>query len=98
MEVIILLVSLFACWEVVRRWWANRSLGCGSRFVDVVKGYHIMAGYDNLIFGAAVPGLGKDGIMAGDARLTAKSDGEEKKVESEKMCPAVDGMLGDVAP
>jgi hypothetical protein len=57
-----------------------------------------MAGYDNLIFGAAVPGLGKDGIMAGDARLTAKSGGEEKKVESEKMCPAVDGTLGDVAP
>jgi hypothetical protein len=98
MEVVILSVSLLACSGVARGWWVNRSLGCGSRFVDVVKGYHIMAGYDNLIFGAAVPGLGKDGIMAGDARLTAKSDGEEKKVESEKMCPAVDGTLSDVAP
>jgi hypothetical protein len=37
-----------------------------------------MAGYDNLIFGAGVPGLGTDGIMAGDSRLTREVKGEER--------------------
>jgi hypothetical protein len=44
-------------------------LGCGSRFVDMVKGYEIMGGYDNLILGQGVPGYGKDGISELDSRL-----------------------------
>lgn len=63
-------------------------VGCGTRFVDLVKGYHIMAGYDNVIFGAGIPGVGSDGIMAGDARLNAKMEKSEvgKKVKDEKVC------------
>jgi hypothetical protein len=62
-------------------------IGCGTRFVDLVKGYHIMAGYDNVIFGAGVSGVGSDGIMAGDARLNVKMKHEmEKKEEVEKVC------------
>jgi hypothetical protein len=63
-------------------------IGCGTRFVDLVKGYHIMAGYDNVIFGAGVPGVGSDGIMAGDARLNAKM-----KHEMEKVCCERENVL-----
>jgi hypothetical protein len=40
-----------------------------------------MCGYDNLIFGAAVPGLGgADGILPGDARLNySKKEGLHEK-------------------
>ncbi|KAH9879860.1 hypothetical protein J1614_001884 [Plenodomus biglobosus] len=45
-------------------------VGCGKRFVDIVKGYHVMVGYDNLIFGPKIRGQsGSDGIMKGDERL-----------------------------
>jgi hypothetical protein len=38
-----------------------------------------MCGYDNLIFGAAIPGLGGgDGILPGDARLSTSVDGGDK--------------------
>jgi hypothetical protein len=40
-----------------------------------------MAGYDNLIFGAGVPGLGSDGIMKGDERLTRSVEVEVEKQE-----------------
>jgi hypothetical protein len=50
----------------------NGGIGCGSRFVDLVEGYSVMAGYDNLIFGPAVPGMGSDGLMKGDERLPKK--------------------------
>jgi hypothetical protein len=36
-----------------------------------------MCGYENLIYGDAIPGLGgKDGIKAGDERLAHTSKGE----------------------
>lgn len=45
----------------------------------MTQGYYIMVGYDNLIFGNAVPETGgADGILARDARL--KSLGQEEKV------------------
>jgi hypothetical protein len=37
--------------------------------VDLVKGYEIMGGYDNLILGTGLPGYGKDGILETDGRL-----------------------------
>jgi hypothetical protein len=52
--------------------------------VDMVKGYQVMAGYDNLILGSAIPGQGKDGILVGDSRLTAKRKAEEELVEDVK--------------
>ena len=74
-------------------------LGCGTRFVDLVKGYHIMAGYDNLIFGAGVPFLGSDGIMAGDSRLTVKKVSEvQKEFNDEKVGYGTDDALGAVEP
>tara|TARA_R110002003_G_scaffold1113_3_gene22424 strand:+ start:10838 stop:11050 length:213 start_codon:yes stop_codon:yes gene_type:complete len=54
--------------------------GCGTRFVDLFKGYHVMVGYDNVIFGAGIPRMGNDGIMKGDSRFT--SEKLEKEVES----------------
>jgi hypothetical protein len=60
---------------------ANCGIGCGSRFVDLVEGYSVMAGYDNLIFGPGVPGLGSDGVMKGDERLARNVVvGKEDKV------------------
>jgi len=54
-----------------------------------------MAGYDNLIFGAGVPGLGSDGIMAGDARLTVKKENkDEAKVKDDKVGSEADETLG----
>ena len=45
----------------------------------MTQGYYVMVGYDNLIFGNAVPETGGDnGILAGDARLESLS--QEKKV------------------
>lgn len=36
----------------------------------MTQGYHVMVGYDNLIFGNAIPVTGgADGVLAGDARL-----------------------------
>jgi hypothetical protein len=66
--------------------------GCGTRFVDLVKGYHVMVGYDNLIFGSGVPGVGRDGVTAGDPRLTTKKKMEvEQKVKDERGgCGTVD--------
>ncbi|KAF2196416.1 hypothetical protein GQ43DRAFT_476344 [Delitschia confertaspora ATCC 74209] len=44
--------------------------GCGKRFADIQKGYHIMCGYENLILGSSIPGLGgKDGILVSDSRV-----------------------------
>ena len=38
--------------------------------MDLVEGYHVMVGYDNLIFGKGISGIGgTDGILAGDGRL-----------------------------
>jgi len=51
----------------------------------MVKGYHVMVGRDNLIFGAGipgVPGIGSDGIVAGDARLNSSAE-VEKSVDEE---------------
>ncbi|KAH8727193.1 hypothetical protein GQ44DRAFT_130319 [Phaeosphaeriaceae sp. PMI808] len=59
--------------EFMKSVYASKHLvGCGSRFVDLEKGYHVMGGYDNLIFGPGLPGVGKDGIMAGDSRLNVR--------------------------
>jgi hypothetical protein len=67
----------------------------------MVKGYHVMVGHDNLIFGAGVPGVGSDGILAGDTRLNSsakveveKSAGEDDKV----MSVAVQAELVDPEP
>ena len=58
-----------------------------------------MAGYDNLIFGAGVPGLGSDGIMAGDARLTVKREKkDEMRVKGEKVGSETDDILGAAEP
>lgn len=39
-------------------------------FVDTSTAMHVMAGYDNLIFGDAIDGArGKSGILPGDSRL-----------------------------
>ena len=35
-----------------------------------------MCGYDNLIYGNAIPGLGKDGIQVDDGRLAHNVKGE----------------------
>jgi hypothetical protein len=37
--------------------------------VDLVQGYHVMVGYDNLILGRGVPSAGSDGILTDDSRL-----------------------------
>jgi hypothetical protein len=56
----------------------------------MVKGYQVMAGYDNLIMGSAIPGQGKDGISVKDGRLTAKrkaeDEVEEEDAPSKKVC------------
>lgn len=44
--------------------------GCGERFVDMEKGYDIMVGYDNLIFGKRIESSGgMDGILRTDSAL-----------------------------
>ncbi|KAF2728953.1 hypothetical protein EJ04DRAFT_569079 [Polyplosphaeria fusca] len=49
---------------------AKELVGCGSRFIDEVKGMHIMAGYDNLIFGGKIgTSGGSDGLLGGDRRF-----------------------------
>jgi hypothetical protein len=58
------------------------STGCGMRFVDLVEGYEIMAGYDNLMFGMGVPGWGTDGILEADERL--KMNKRSEQMESDK--------------
>jgi hypothetical protein len=45
----------------------------------LVKGYEVMAGYDNLILGRAIPGQGGDGILVGDRRLGGKRKAEENE-------------------
>ncbi|XPS68443.1 hypothetical protein M3J09_000731 [Ascochyta lentis] len=51
-------------------WTSDNLVGCGKRFADTTQGYHVMVGYDNLIFGSAIPITGgADGILAGDTRL-----------------------------
>ena len=66
---------------------ANGYVGCGTRFVDLVKGYEVMAGYDNLILGRAVPGQGADGILVGDRRLGGKRKAENvENVACKKVC------------
>ncbi|KAJ4309788.1 hypothetical protein N0V94_008766 [Neodidymelliopsis sp. IMI 364377] len=49
---------------------SDQLVGCGKRFADVTVGYHVMFGYDNLIFGPGIPTTGGgDGVLAEDARL-----------------------------
>jgi hypothetical protein len=61
--------------------------------VDLVEGYSVMAGYDNLIFGAGVPGLGSNGILKGDERLvkSVKVKGETEKAEIKVVVEEVAG-------
>jgi len=72
-------------------------VGCGTRFVDLVKGYHVMAGYDNLIFGPSFPGHSRsDGILQGDKRMSVS----EKVAKSAIIHPTrkrkrVDGDAGE---
>jgi hypothetical protein len=54
--------------------------GCGSRFVDLVKGYEVMGGYDNLILGSGVPVYGRDGISERDSRLKKNVQSQENVV------------------
>ncbi|KAF2741771.1 hypothetical protein M011DRAFT_413880 [Sporormia fimetaria CBS 119925] len=61
----------------IKNVWASDNLtgvltrtGCGKRFADVVTGYQVFGGYENLIMGSAIPGLGgKDGIALNDSRF-----------------------------
>ncbi|KAF2275914.1 uncharacterized protein EI97DRAFT_458912 [Westerdykella ornata] len=47
------------------------------RFVDVAAGLHVMAGYDDLVYGLAAPGMGgSDGIVPGDERLVYSDGGD----------------------
>ncbi|KZM22513.1 uncharacterized protein EKO05_0009682 [Ascochyta rabiei] len=56
-------------------WASDHLVGCGKRFADMTQGYYVMVGYDNLIYGNAIPEIGgADGILAEDARF-----GEETK-------------------
>ena len=52
--------------------------GCGTRFVDMEEGMHIMAGYDNMILGdkSALSG-GVDGIKPDDPRFTRADKTDE---------------------
>jgi hypothetical protein len=69
----------------------NVCVGCGSRFVDLVKGYEIMGGYDNLILGQGVPGYGRDGISELDSRLKKNAKTDESALQrSEKADSAID--------
>lgn len=71
---------------------ANAYIGCGTRFVDLVKGYEVMAGYDNLILGRAVPGQGADGILVEDRRLGGKRKAEDvEDVACKKVCVGDEG-------
>jgi hypothetical protein len=79
--------------SVIGVWWwlITFGIGCGTRFVDMVKGYEIMGGYDNLILGHGVPGYGNDGISELDSRLKKNMKTEESAVQqSEKADSAVD--------
>ncbi|KAF1946625.1 hypothetical protein EJ02DRAFT_493745 [Clathrospora elynae] len=58
--------------------------GCGTRFVDLVKGYNVMVGYDNLIFGRGIPGVGSDAILAEDTRLNMRSEGKQTKKAAQR--------------
>jgi hypothetical protein len=54
--------------------------------VDLIEGYSVMAGYDDFIFGAGMPGFGSDGIVKGEKRLVKTAEVEkdrEKVVEME---------------
>jgi hypothetical protein len=44
-----------------------------------------MVGRDNLIFGAGLPKVGSDGILAGDARLNSNVEIEVKKSVDEEV-------------
>lgn len=58
-------------------------VGCGKRFADLHKGYHIMCGYDNLILGASTPGLGGgDGLMPDDPRIGHSQGSKESQTDS----------------
>lgn len=49
-----------------------------QRFVDVGSPMHVMAGYDNLIFGDAIGASeGKDGILLGESRLKYTESGPD---------------------
>lgn len=56
--------------------------GCSSRFVDLVEGYHIMGGYDNLVYGAGLPGTGTNGVVPGDPRLGVKVETDSNMPEA----------------
>jgi hypothetical protein len=75
----------------------NVDVGCGTRFVDLVKGYEIMGGYDNLILGRGVPEYGSDGILETDKRLRRNVERREKVLlESTRKDSGVDVVMGTV--
>jgi hypothetical protein len=37
-----------------------------ENFVNIPDGVRVMIGYDNLVFGEAVPGYGEDGVVRSD--------------------------------
>lgn len=60
----------------------------------MVKGYHVTAGYENLILGSAIPGQGSDGIIPGDSRMTAKIEVKIQQVVETKPKDEVEGEIG----
>jgi hypothetical protein len=62
----------------------------------MVKGYQVMAGYENLILGSAIPGQGEDGIRPNDSRLTARvTTDRESETEAELKHEVVADMGRD---
>jgi hypothetical protein len=62
----------------------------------MVKGYQVMAGYENLILGSAIPGQAEDGIRVNDSRLTAKVKADIDSVtEADLKHDAVAKMRND---
>lgn len=54
-----------------------QNIGCGQRFVDMEKGYDIMVGYDNLIFGKGIESSGGlDGILRTNSLLNLEGEKE----------------------
>jgi hypothetical protein len=59
----------------------------------MLKGYQVMAGYENLILGHAIPGQGEDGIRTNDSRMTPRVKVDRARtVESELKHDAIADM------
>lgn len=54
-----------------------------------------MVGYDNLIMGPGIPGLGKDGLIAGDERFNNTENAMEKE---EAVCTSDTGASENAQP